>query len=184
MHKLALTLAAGFALLVSSNAMAVVILNPLTYATDGLVGTVDPLPGSADVDTVRGYGNTILALGLGATSTVDGVTYKSNTDIDYSGVLVGGVRVNTGDGSNIPAGYDYVMAKYDGQNAGWVLFFIGGEASSIPDYPWNLWTTNDDQYRLSNYTLFNRTQVSEPGTIALLGLGILAIGLALRKRVR
>src|SRR5690606_10228514 len=133
---------------------------------------------NANPETVTALANQILAMSAGASATIGGVYYQTHNTDDYSGVLsvADAVRINTSNGSNIAAGYDYVMGKYDGQNAGWVLFYIGGEASSIPSFPYNLWTTNSHKYQLSNLTLWRSsttTKVSEPGTLVLLGAALL-----------
>jgi hypothetical protein len=87
--------------------------------------------------------------------------------------------------------YDWGFAKYNGPNAGYVLFYLGGANAStiIPNYPAPIWTTNTSKYALSHVTLFNKTvptnipvpQVPDSGaTVALLG-AVLA-GLAYFRR--
>src|SRR5690606_37043601 len=137
------------ALLVSVNAHAVIITGPLDYSTAGLVGTAKSAASNANPETVTALANQILAMSAGASATVGGVYHQTHNTDDYSGVLsvADAVRIITGNGRNIAAGYGYVMGKYDGQHAGWVLFYIGGEASSIPSFPYNLWTTNSHKYQ-------------------------------------
>ena len=121
------------------------------------------------------------------TTTIGAVSYRTHNTDDYSGTLnvADAVRINTGNGSGIAAGYDYVMAKYDGPNAGWVLFYLGGEASSIPSFPYDLWTTNTGKYQLSNLTLWRSsktTPVPEPGSLALIGAALLSLVVIRRRR--
>ena len=60
---------------------------------------------------------------------------------------------------------------------------LGGEASTIPQYPYNLWTTNTAQYGISHYTLFNGHSVPDGGTTAmLLGLGLDILAVVNRRR--
>jgi hypothetical protein len=88
--------------------------------------------------------------------------------------------------------FDWGFAKYNGPNAGYVLFYLGGADAStiIPNYPAPIWTTNPSKYALSHVTLFNKTvptdipvpQVPESGaTVALLG-AVLAGLACLRRR--
>jgi hypothetical protein len=176
------------ALLVSANAQAVIISSPLGYHTDGLVGTAMSGTSNANETTVTALANQLLAMAAGTTLSLGGVDYQTHNTDDYSGTLsvANALRINTSNGSNIAAGYDYVMGKYDGQNAGWILFYLGGEASSIPSFPYNLWTENSGQYQLSNLTVWRSsttTKVPEPGSLALLGAALLGVAFT-RKRPR
>jgi len=89
------------------------------------------------------------------------------------------------------ANYDWGFAKYNGQQAGYVLFYLGGANAStiIPNYPAPIWTTNTSKYALSHVTLFNKSvptdvpvpQVPDSGaTVALLGAAL--AGLAFFRR--
>lgn len=185
MSRIKYVIALSVAALTSSNASAVLIATPIDYTTANLVGTAEPTAANsnASVPEVRTMANTILALGAGVTSGI----YQTHDTDDYTGTVSGGVRVDTGNLLNILAGWEYVMAKYNGQNAGFVLFYLGGEASTIPEFSNNIWANNTGNgYQISGYTLFNSvTRVPEPETLSLLGTGLLILGFgSLRRRRR
>jgi hypothetical protein len=165
----------------------------LTIDDAGVVGSVDAGTQSADVDNVTEWANYLLGLGTNTSVTVDGnIPLDGATEIyetggnDYSGTLTGGTRVN-GSTPDITS-FEWVMGKYDGQNAGYVLFNVddylaayGG--STIPEFSYSVWGSNPGQYQLSNITGFGSRDVPEPGTLLLLGAGLAGIGFARRKKV-
>jgi hypothetical protein len=178
------------------SAFGVTISNPLSLSTQYVAGTLNGQPGDSNPITEEGYAQTILNLAQGGTSGVAPNTFQANTAFDYSGTITfnGGqstVGINGDATIDIPAGWGGALAKYDGQNAGYVLFLFGGTASTIPEYPWNLWTTNHEQYQISHYTLFRGTGGLTPGTqsvpeggagVALLGLVLAGMGFVARRR--
>ena len=167
-----------------------------------MVGTVDAGTQSANVDNVRAWANYLLGLGenvapFNVDADLNGTTEEYATGINaYAGTLTGGTRVN-GATPDIET-YEWVMGKYNGKNAGYVLFNVddylaayGG--TKIPEYSDDIWTTNGGNgYQLSNITGFGtRTprinQVPDGGaTLLLLGMAIASLGgipklLAMRK---
>jgi hypothetical protein len=76
-----------------------------------------------------------------------------------------------------------VIAKYDGRNAGYVLFYIPTFGTSLPPDSYSVWVNPSDKgYGISGFTAFN-TVPDGGATAALLGLGILGLGM-LRRRAQ
>jgi hypothetical protein len=97
-------------------------------------------------------------------------------------VVAGNVKVDTDDPGEInTAGFTWILAKYDAGNAGSLVWYLGGTVASVT------LPTHWGQYGLSHYTLFNPgpgccQQVPEPGTLGLLGIGLLGLGFARRRK--
>jgi len=101
--------------------------------------------------------------------------------VDYSAVLAIGYTKTYNDFGNVAdSGWDYVLGKYDGQNAGYVLFYIPTYGTTLPAKAafadWNKGEEGDG-YGLSGWTVFNRTTVPDGGSMAML-LGMALMGLA------
>jgi len=151
---------------------------PLGYNTQGMVGILDGTIGS-------GQGNSpfelagaqaVLNLSQGGTSlytytannnTTYSLPISANTAFDYSGTVNTAQTASSplAGSRTVPAGWDFVMAKYDGPNAGYVLFYLGGAAATLPFSPANFWTENPTKYGISGWTAFNPTPVPEPTTM-------------------
>jgi hypothetical protein len=186
----AIRLATGmmFALLMSSNAFAVVIATPVDYDTDNLVGTADPGTTAGTAATETEWANYILAMSFNTIAANGGVDYRTHNTDEYAGTLLVGdyVKTDITGHTDVGAGFDYVLGKYDGQSAGYILFYLGGEASTIPEYSDNIWVNGQDNgYQISHWAGWRVTTdvpVPEPGTLVLFGVGLLGIGLARRRR--
>ena len=174
---------------VSFSAQALTITSPITYthsANNPIVGTFDTGTSAADVTTVTGYLNQLLGLGANQPLTdISGVKYKTSS-VDYNGSVLAssGVRVDTGNLLSVAAGYDYVVAKYDGKNAGYVVWYLGGQAATIPEYSNNIWQNGAGAgYQISGYTAYRSTSVPDGGaTAALLGVGLIGLAAIRRKK--
>lgn len=161
----------------------------LTYATPGVVGTLDGKLGDSNATTELMIAQEILDLvGLGASSPATPTqNYRNSTVFDYSATLSdplqGPDKVFV-----VPLGYDYVLAKYDGQNAGYVLFYLPTFGSNtLPQYPANFWTSNPTKWAISHFTTFEAAtsivEVPDGGaTAALFGSAIVALEFVRRRR--
>ena len=84
------------------------------------------------------------------------------------------------------AGYEWVLAKYDGPNAGYVLFHIPTFGTTIPGLSAPIWTNNaGNGYGISGYMAWGpTTAVPDSGaTLSLLGLALAGVG-AFRRFVK
>jgi hypothetical protein len=177
-------------LAMSASAIPITINGPLSYDTFRLVGTYDGKLGNSSVDEEIVAGQAILdGVGFG---DIAGPVHLNNY-FDFAGTLTltGASQGLTGI-ATVPTGYDYALAKYDGQNAGYVLFYFGGNGGTIPTDQINLWSDVTGQYALSHLTVFNGSNEINPtdggngvpdsgSTITLLGLGMVALGLVKQK---
>jgi len=151
---------------VSSTGLGIVIDNPLSLQTPFLVGILNGQRSNSNLTTVLGYAQTILDLSLGQKTGTAGAAgvFEANTVFNFAGTITGndgqdqepgGGFGDANDSVSIPAGWRWVLAKYDGQNAGYVLFALGNQASTIPESPWNLWTDGQPAYGISHYVLLD-----------------------------
>lgn len=159
-------------------------VHAITISDPGVVGVVT-LNGNninSNPSTEAGLLNTLLAMAANASQTIAGIGYQTGPT-DYTGTVSGGVQTDGG-GTSVPAGFGYVLAKYDGPNGGYVAWSLGGLAFTLPQFPAPLFTTNPQQYALSHFTVFNPTTVPDGGsTLALLAVTLLA-GEGLRRKLR
>jgi VPDSG-CTERM motif len=176
---IAITVTVGCA--ISSNASAL----PLSYSTPGVVGTLDGKIGNSNPSTELIIAQHILELiGLGTTSLAVGTQYyKNSTASDYSAILSNPVQ-SSPHAREVPLGIDYVLAKYNGKNAGYVLFHLPDFGThTLPRYPANLWTTDATKWEISHFTQFDSVSVPDGGTtVAMLTAALCGLGL-LRRRL-
>jgi hypothetical protein len=170
----------------SSNVSA----DPLTLATPGVVGAYDGGTGTPPPELT--IAQAILDLTLigqispaGCISNPPGTQcYMNRTaGVDYSGSLGTGIKVDPpGDGS-VDLQYEYAIGKYDGHNAGYILFYLPAFGYELPMKSGTVWTSNNGEgHGLSHFTTFNALVVPDGGsTAALLGSVLFAFGV-LRRR--
>lgn len=162
--------------------------NPLTINSPGVVGTVEPGTQNASVANEVEWANYLLGMTKSSSITIDGNTPPdgdtenyATSATEYDGTLTGGIQIDSTDVS----GYMYVMAKYDGQNAGYVLFYVPGleVPNTIPQHAYSIWGT-ETQYALSHFTGFGSTSVPDGGmTLMLLGGALIGLE-GLRRKFR
>jgi hypothetical protein len=186
-------------MMVVLKAHALTITTPVSYShsvNNPIVGTFDAHTSPADIPTVTQYLNNLLAMGASETDSeiVGGLTidYKTSS-VDYNGsyLAADGIRKDGDNTANmaellsVAAGYDYVVVKYDGQNAGYVVWYLGGEAATLPEFSNDIWANNQGAgYGISGYTAYKKGDSVPDGgaTAALLGLGVAGLAVIRRKR--
>lgn len=173
--------------LCSVSANAAIISGPIDYTTSGLVGTADAGTGKVAPDVEAIWAQQLLDLSAGILApgtTIDGVTYRTHDTDDYIGIIDSlDYTKDESQSGMVEAGWEWLMAKYDGQNAGYVMYYLGGEATTIPELSDNIWMNGQDEgYQLSHWTAFNSVSVPEPSIIALFAVGFLGMGFAYRRR--
>ncbi|MDR3556215.1 MAG: PEP-CTERM sorting domain-containing protein [Syntrophobacteraceae bacterium] len=162
----------------------------LTYGDSNFVGIINPdnpanpaNEGAAITELIglplngvgTSGGNTVTRSGITFTPALPTV-FTIPTNASYTTTTVTGL---TGSG--------YVAAKYDGPNAGSLVWYVSDLSQGIqvelnwnPSDPTNL---NPNKYQLSGINVFSASSVPEPSTLLLFGAGLLGLGLfGLRKK--
>jgi len=173
--KKVLIIAAIAALAFGSSAYA----STITLTTPGVVGIIDlnSYNDNASPTTRQAYANWLLLLTENRVDSVHlpPVVYYTSARTD-SGTVDLGYKV---DGSPTGfGGYTYLLAKYNGPNAGYVLFHIPSiVGTSIPSTAGTQWWDGgvNQEYGLSGWTAYNF--VPDGGSVAML-LGAALMGLA------
>jgi hypothetical protein len=185
----AFTLLFGF----SSSAAALTINDP------GVVGYME---GQVDSNVANEtiIADTILGMGQNETQVVvtpPGVDCTGGTDQSpceyhtgnntYSGSVSGGVKVDNDSGVLTASALtsQYFIAKYDGPNAGYVLFntadWLAAGNTSIPLNGSTIWSSKGSG--LSHYSYFGSANVPDGGmSLILLGAALAGLGI-LRRHV-
>lgn len=188
--KLAVAVAVAVLAVTAARATTVTLtvdpnLPPTTTAY--VLGAVNPGTPADAIDQTA-FINGILGLSLGGSGTVSAVS-SSQTDAIYrsdnvfSGLPAYATSANniTGSGNvtslTLTAGYAFLVAKYDGQNGGTEVWYVGGlAAGTIIDIPSNAFGDGNDKYGLSGTTFLEGTSVppvpDTASTIVLLALGL------------
>jgi hypothetical protein len=164
----------------------------------GVVGAIDPfgVGGVASNPTLEiQWAQYLLDLGPGLINVLadadgDGndEAYSTSTT-DYSGTLTltGSAKDDSGATTGAWVNYEFVIGKYDGPNAGIIMFNVAdwtaANGAFLPEFSDTIWTNNQGAgYQLSHWVAFNPTTVPEPSMILLLGAGLVGIGFARNKK--
>ncbi len=174
-----------------SNPIFVSGTSPVTLGTTGVVGAAAGLAGDDPNNEIVIAQNILNLMGLSATTTISGRNYYNSTAYDYSALLTNPLKIDSTTGVVSTTGYNWAIGKYDNQSAGYILFYIGGLATDLPDTSASIFPnlqTGLGGYDISHYTLF-RSDSDVPGvpeggsTLALLGAAFGLLGLV-RSRIR
>jgi hypothetical protein len=184
-------LVAGAAILIGAMTSAKATLTidfPMHYSSAGIVGTVQGFNGDNPENDASVFAQTLLNVtGLNTIWNDPAVgqnnrTYHNSSIVDYAGTIQGlGIKTDTPNPSgaggtvHVSSGWEFAIAKYDGKNAGWVMFALGGQDAYIPTVSQDFWgDAGTDQYKISSFTVFNA--VPEPTTMIAGALLLLPLG--------
>jgi hypothetical protein len=177
--------------LVASTACATLSwTSSLTMSSPNLVGIAKGVTGAGQGNWTyeSAVAQALLDLGVNqnVSATIGGeVTTLATSPTDYNGTVITSITSAGGAEQQVGSGWDFVIAKYDGKNAGYVLFYLGGQAADLPQFPNNFWTQTE-QYGISGWTAFNTTQtaVPEPSTVIAGALLLIPLGVQTFRRLR
>jgi hypothetical protein len=152
----------------------------------GIIETGEPASDALETE----YANTLLGQPLNSGPTT--IQASNGDDHDYtrngladpgSGSVSGPIKDETGN-TVVPAGYEYVLAKYDGPNGGDVLWYLGGAGITLPSTSEPLWANPAGHgYGISHFTVFN--SVPDGGaTVMLLGAALAGLGTVRRFSIK
>jgi hypothetical protein len=161
------------------------------FAAIGLTARAVPLDFGTDLEASDTYLGTSYASGnLGNTEAqiaalVNGWLGTSYVAEDIA-KTENPTETNAPDGQfYVGSGFDFVIVKYDGPNAGSALFWLGGSDAWIPFDSAPLWGVGD-KYAVSHFAVVDgeHHDVPDAGTsIILIGLGLLGISAFRRIKV-
>jgi len=160
-------------------------LNALTLNDPGVVGTATGATGAANPTERLSIAQKLLDMTANTSDLAFGNPARDyfTSTTEYSGTITSSLEVATGS-LVVPAGWEYALAKYDGQNAGYVLFNLAAlGTSTLPEFSYSIWGSNAGQYQLSNFLALNTNGSDIPGvpdggsTLALMGLAFAVLGL-------
>jgi len=185
--KIAGMIAVAAMLMASSANATLTWTSPLTLNSPDVVGIVKGLNGDNPGSDEIAFAQHLLDLPAGTVNDsyvdpISGNAHIYNTSsTEYSGTLTKGIEGTT---VTVASGWEYAIAKYDGKNAGYVLFYLGGSDATLPQYSYSIWGGNSCQYAISGYTTFNATAVPEPTTIIAGALLLLPFGASAMRILR
>lgn len=151
--------------------------NPITVDSAGVVGAAEFLSGDGGGSpaTIQPVAQHLLDMAANTDEVFGGRSYSTSVT-EYSGTIALANSAKDDSGNlYVPSGFEYVVGKYDGENAGYVLFYLGGEDAYLPATSANIWLNGQGNgYELSGWTAYN--VVPEPTTIIAGALLLLPFG--------
>ena len=174
----------GALLLTAAQANAVLSWSvPLGLNDPNVVGIKNGITGDVSPDEMLAFAQKLVDMDASDTAAGPptgprGDYTTSNTEYGTGGLGSATLAIadkQEGGRTHVGPGFEYVIAKYDGQNGGFVLFYLGGEEADLPTTSYSIWGDNAGQYEISQFVAFN--VVPEPSTYvagALLLLPVLA----------
>jgi hypothetical protein len=187
-----LTLATALALVGSLASAAVVAQGDANYV--GLINDNIPSSPANEVQNING----LIQLAAGAgTTDCPGLSVETCDRLLSTLVPAGGFDAATAVGAGkdesngvkdvtLVGSYQYILGKYDAGQAGALVWYFADGITGFVDLP-----DTYNGFALSHISWYNLTEgggdddeIPEPGSLALLGLGLLAAAGVRRKRVR
>lgn len=207
---LGMLMSAAIGMLGVSSAQAQLMWSsPLTINQSGIVGAADGITGDGGTGTGNPAVELIIAQDIfeanqqgynGGAITVDSgyvdskgnaqTFLSSSTDYGDPTIITSSATSAYSGADYVGPGFDYVIAKYDGQNGGYVLFYLGGQAADLPTASETIYgDAGTGQYGISGFVAFNVTPSPVPeaptiiaGALMLLPLGVGAIRAVRKER--
>ena len=173
----------------------------ISLDTAGVVGAIKGVLDNANPDTEMVAAQRLLRMLPSAHDPVacdimslDGCYARSSTAYSATALFGPFRSVEPNDYTVGETGYEFALAKYDGKQGGYVLFYIGGNAVVLPEFPYPIWGgDNEEKYKISHYTLFNSNVDEGPtpysavpdggSTLLMLGAALGGFGFV-RRRIK
>jgi hypothetical protein len=163
------------------------LMTPSAYAIlsiddSGVAGIVEYSKESQGDGTAMTFANYLLTLGANDSDVADAngnghdENYTTGAN-DYDGVLSNPNKYNGVVTDN--SGWTWVMAKYDGKNGGFVLFYLPDYGNTIPEFSYPIFGREPSAgaYQMSYALRFGKVNVPDGGsTMMLLGGALAALG--------